>query len=193
MKKYTWNDIINSNLENIYIFWIWSLINKNTLKNRKTEAFPWIAYWFKRIYNIKQKKSRYKTIQDKVYKNLGKTYYINNKNSWSLNTIITNKKDYINWLVIKIKRKDFLYYAQREYKYYLYKTNVYKIDPCTLKKEKKIYDVFILSAKKNFICNNITPYYWYHLLCLQGAYSISENFWKTFEETTYNINWNLIK
>ncbi len=194
MKKYTWNDIINSNFKSIHIFWIWSLINKKTLISKKLEYFPWIIYWFKRIYNIKYPKSEFNRVQNLVYKNTNKKYNINNKNSWILNVSITNNKnDFLNWLIVKINKEDFKYYAKREYQYFLYQAHSYKIDPHTFKKEEKIYNTFILSAKKNYICKKVRPYCWYHNLCLKWAYNVSKRFWQIFEKTTYDINWNQVK
>lgn len=202
MKKYTWQDIINKNDENIKLIWYWSLLNSNT-HHSEHAWIPVLINWFKRIYNLRvvpKKPTKEWMTFIKIY---WKKYWIINKKtrkkqinnkSCVLNCKYTwNKDDIVNWLCINVSSQDYQSYSIREAQYYLYKTNFKYICPNTWEMTKTNEKAYVLVAKESILLKKWKPFVNYHINTRNWAYGIWENFWELFDKSTFNTKWkNLI-
>jgi hypothetical protein len=198
MKLLTWDDILNIDEKSIKLIWYWSLLNENT-HHEKHNYKAVIFYWFKRVYNLKiindfiNKKSvsylwqYWITCEEKI-KSL-----INN-NICALNCVCTwNTSEIVNWLCLEIEKNDLLDYSIREKQYNLVETKYDYVCPKTWKIEKTSEIAYVLVAKDEEIIANWIPFDKYHSNTRNWAYKLWEYFWKMFDETTYNVLWELVK
>ena len=195
MKKVSWWEIINSDLEFINLIWYWSLINSNTHKWKIKWLKPVLAKWFKRIYNLKVIPYDYtKEIVD-YYKWYGKKYWVDSEekiielSKWKecvLNCLYTwNSSDYINGLLLKIDKESFEEYSKREIQYSLYKAKYHILCPNsgdTSDESKEFW--YILIADDSNIINDGIPFLPYHNNVISWAYDLWKSFWEIFEKTT---------
>ena len=179
-------------------------MNKNTLFDYDWKMLTWIVKWFKRIYNMQLETEHYKEKNEKIKVFLNKNlidekvnnYAYKEKNNWFLWLNYTkNNNDILNWIIIKIEKKDYKKYAERESKYYLLKIEYQEIHPSNWLKTWKKWDVFINLTKEEYLNNNdkIYPNKFYHKNTRNWAYEFWKYFWKMFDETTYLNNWKLVK
>lgn len=203
-KKCSWQDIIDSNAESIQLIWFGSILNKNTHKWDMKSLYPVVIHEFKRIYNMEFLPESIPEQDFDMVLEYCRKYGIENhddirgiqkKNYTVLSTVFTwNKSDYLNAVLVEIPRSDFQHYAKREWEYDLYKTSYKLYDP-NLWTQREIPDekfAYVLVAPDDKIVNTWEPFMPYHENTRAGAYDYGTRFGQMFDETTYNVEWNLV-
>jgi len=195
MNTLNWKELINSNKEYIYLFGYGSLLNSQTHHSLQKNLIPVKTKGFKRIFSLsydenicndKEYNKRFEKIAIQLHEdfNINKNQLSFIDNSGSLSVSKSNDKDiYLNGLLLKIERKDFLSYSIREKSYNLQKINVEYYNKKDILNNNEI---FILVNNKIKIKSNI--YYLYQKVCRIGAYNQSVDFGIDYDETTYSYN-----
>lgn len=195
MKKITWEEILSQKPDKINIIWYGSLLNSNT-HHENHACIPVIVPWIRRLYEVQNlPEGLPKEFYNLFFKNHVKNFWVKNreefdKNIWSkrcgLNCKIWGKSDYINGLLFEILWDDIQDYATREQQY-----NLIDVEYCDFFDSEIRWQAYILTAHRD-ILDDGTPFMEYHNNTRKWAYNISEEFWKMFDKTTYDVYWNLL-
>lgn len=199
--KTTWNKIIESDVSYIDLIGYGSILNTNSHEWDTSEPDTVLVKWFQRIYNLKMvpdwldmeilEEFRKKYWVKYWIDSIEKVYDLKKEKCCVLNCEYTWKShDKVNWVLVRIPRKDFETYKKREEIYDLYKTHYSYIDPNSgeITHCKKWW--YILSAHKQYLINNGHSFTPYHNFSREGAYHFWEHFGRMFDETTFRINMN---
>jgi len=197
--KSSWDEIIESNIDYIDLIWYGSILNAHSHEWDTSEPDTVLVRGFQRIYNLKMvpdgldmdilEEFRKKYWVKYGINSIEKVYELKKEKCCVLNAIYTGKsQDKINWVLIRIPRKDFETYKKREEIYDLYKTHYSFIDPESWKISHCKKWWYILSAHQEYL---IIPdghaFLPYHNFSRQWAYHFWEYFGKMFDETTLRI------
>lgn len=202
MEKFSWQQILDSDLESIEILWYGSLIDTGSHHNDHVMT-PIVFEGFKRTYNLpvfshdvwdselsfmKKYLKRYGITQEEQI-----TKFIQSSPCVLNCTYTGNKKDIVNWLCLEIKRKDFLDYSLRECCYDLIKTPYHIICPNTGAISQTHKYGYVLVGHDEKIAPSGEIFHAYHEKTRQWAYRIWEYFGKLFDATTYHLDELVIK
>lgn len=189
MKIVNWDDIIHSWVESINLVGYGSLINPNT-HHDDHEYIPVFIEEIKRLYNVQMLPDG---MDDDFYDCMfwyhSRNYNITsrdefNQSIWSnlavLNCVIWSHGDTVNWVMFSINRSEFEWYALREKQYKLIEIDAYWFE------DNKKYKAFVLTCEWEDVIDNWLPFLSYHENTRSWAYQISKEFWKMFDETTYD-------
>jgi len=196
--KTTWEEIIASEVTSIDLIGYGSILNTKSHEWETSDPDTVIVKWFRRIYNLKMVPD---SIDDETLEEFRKKYWekydVENiaqvRELWKENVCVLNcthtgfSGDKVNWVVIKIKRKDFETYRKREAIYDLYTTRYNFIDPETGEITHNNNRWYILSAQEKYIIDKGHAFLPYHNFSRDGAYSFWEYFGEMFDETTKNV------
>jgi len=190
---YSWKEIIeNKDIDKISLVGYGSLLNRETHHTNTNSLIPVKVDGFRReftltygedrctskAYNERFLKSAISLSED--YNNEhNKLSYINN--SGSLNVKI-DKNNSVNGLLLDIKRKDFISYADRERQYNLVKVTVELFNENDIAPEY----IYILVSDNDTFVQDLKIYYLYQKTCRNGAYSISNEFGEFYDRTTFD-------
>ena len=193
--KTTWEEIIASDVTSIDLIGYGSILNTNSHEWETSQPDSVIVKWFQRIYNLKMVPD---SIDDETLEEFRKKYWekygVENisqvRELWKQNVCVLNcvysgfSWDKVNGVCIRIQRKDFETYKNREAIYDLYTTRYNYIDPENGNITHNSRSWYILSAKNDYIIDNGHAFLPYHTFSREWAYSFWEYFGKLFDETT---------
>lgn len=188
-----WEELISSNLECINIIGYWSLLNKNANSYSDTLKAV-VVKWYTRIYNIKLIPSRYSVEWLHNMKKYLLKYWIttenqitelSKKNVTVLNCIKSENQNLkMNWLMMKLYKKDFVEFSKREAQYTLIKVEYCEINTSTCKELKNKGIAYIVTANEDQIISKGNHFLPYHENVRKWAYSYWKTFWKMFDDST---------
>lgn len=194
----TWQEIINQKKDHIYLVGYGSLLNTNTHHSKKEYLSPVKVKGYKRIFShsypehicndnkYKERFVRSAKIHREDYNcKLNQLDYMNNSGAFE---VIKDEQSSINGLILKIENKDFHSYMIREGAYELHKVEVNFYNE--QEKLQSSEEVYIL-VKPKHINENCDFYYLYQKTSRIGAYRISEEFGREYDDTTYSSNHRL--
>jgi hypothetical protein len=193
----TWEEIIASDVTSIHLIWYGSILARSTHEGDTSHHDTVIVKWFQRIYNLKMVpewfcRMKLEAFMKKYWEKYGittmeevdaldtKYCVLNAQYTW-------NSEDYLNWVLVKICKKDFETYQKREEIYDLYQTSYQSICPDTGIICDEEATGYILIAHEQYLIDDGYAFLPYHNLARDGAYSYGEYFGKIFDETTKNI------
>jgi len=198
MKKITWNDVIQSDVENINLIGYGSILNHTTHEWDSSHLETVIVHGFKRTYNLKMVPDGMdRTIIEAFMKKYWVKYGITTLEQVEelgkeqvcvLNAICTdNDSDTLNGVLINIPRKDFEIYQKREEIYDLYKTHysIIHTDTGEITPSDKWW--YILSAHEEYLIENGHAFLPYHSLAREWAYHYGKLFGEMFDATTFRV------
>lgn len=202
IKKYSWEEILNSNLKELDLFGYGSLLNHFSHDYEIKTFDKVILQGYKRVFNInhpiemiEERDQRYFNISKLLNEDYLKPFNrMSLNNRGGLNIVKTNHNlDRTNGAILKIERKDFETLAERESIYDLYFEEV-------ITYEGKRTTALVLVSPEEILSKGVLPYYLYYKSCRHGSYMISQQFGEDFDKTTFNddlktltIDWFLKK
>lgn len=194
----SWQEIIDSDREYIYLVGYGSLIDLNSHHSVKSYLAPVKVSGYKRIFSLSYSQEICDDIEynKRFVKSAGifnedyklsdnKLSYMQNSGAFGVHKCSECE---LNGLLLKIDRKDFLSYSIREHKYKLHSVDVDFYNAADKKIEND--DIFILYINPEENCN-ANFYYLYQKSCRIGAYRQGVEFGKFYDKSTFSYNGEL--